>query len=242
MTRERNRTMRQRLTFLCAGALLVASSTAQAQDPAVPTESAPVVLSPDATAVVASGESRGLVVEIAEPEAQMAGPTGVLLSLVGRTPGIPILLHRLQGMETRPIAALVVENTSKQLLIGLAVSVTWTPPDGPPRRRVVPVVVAIAPGETRRVRLDESDAAQRLLGAQGLIEVAPAGARADDGMAWQQSPGHVWATSAATVACADADWQAQPTGTDLPDAISGAITRCGTDGRWRTLGDMESDR
>ena len=236
MTRERDRTMRQSLMFVfCAGALLVASSRAQAQDPAVPTESAPAVASPDDTAVVAPGEARGLLVQIAEPEAQVAGPPGVLLSLVARTPGVPVVLHALRGTETRPVATLIVENTSAQTLTGLAVSVTWTPAEGPARRRVLSLAAAIAPGEIVRVTLDDTEAAQRLLGAQGVIEVAPTGAGAADGTTWQQSPGPVWATGTTAVACADADWEAQPTGIDLPDPVSGAIARCEADGRWRAL-------
>jgi len=232
MTRERDQTMRQTVTvFLCAGALLVASH-AHAQDLTVP---------PDPALTVAPGEPRGLVVEIAEAEAQVAGPPGVLLSLVARTPGVPVRLHAVRGTDTRPVAVLVVENTSGQPLRTLAVSLTWTPLDGPARRRVVVLGVALGAGEIRRVTVSEDEAAQGLAGAQGVIEVAPAGARAVDETTWWYSPGRVWSTGAPTVACADATWAAQPTGTDLPDPTSGAIMRCDVDGRWRQL-DAEGAR
>ena len=225
MTKGLHATMRHARTIvLCAGALLVASGRAHAQDLSVPA-------APDIRSVVESPDDGEMA----------AGPPGMTLSVVTRTPGVPVVLHALRWTDTRPVAVVVVENTSARLLTGLVVSVTWTPAEGPARRRVVSLAVAIAPGETRRVTLGDSEAAQRLAGAQGVIEVAPAGARAADGTTWQQSPGPVWATGATAVACADADWEAQLTGTDLPDAITGSIVRCEADGRWLAL-DVEGPK
>lgn len=75
------------------------------------------------------------------------GPAGVTLSVVGRTRGVPVVLHALSGEEGSPLSAVVAENTSPLPLTQLTVSITLIPASGTARRRLITVPVELAPGE-----------------------------------------------------------------------------------------------
>jgi hypothetical protein len=183
------------------------------------------------------------VVTVAPEEDDTAfGAPGVTLSLVARTPGVPVVLHGVTGTADRPQARLRVENVAGVPLTGVVVAVTWTPPpgSGPSRRRLVRIDVPVPAGVTRTVPLPEAFGT-RLAGVIGDLELAPAGATTERGV-WAHSPGPVWRTGAAAVSCADADWNAVPSGTALPDAATGVIVQCAADGRWLAFGDAERAR
>jgi hypothetical protein len=180
------------------------------------------------------------VEELAVVEAE--GAPGVTLSVVGRTPGVPVVLHAVRGRGDSPIAGLTVENTATQALTHLALAVTWTPPGDTARRRVVVLPVAIPAATTTRVSLDGLDGASRLIGLTGAIEVALAGARTVDGARYRGSPGPVWGTGQSQIACADAQWQAYAKDAEMADQATGALVRCAADGQWRSLDGVDAER
>lgn len=69
-------------------------------------------------AVLATIEERAVV--------EAEGAPGVTLSVVGRTPGVPAVLHALRGRADSPIAGLTVENTAPQALSKTSPHPVWS--------------------------------------------------------------------------------------------------------------------
>ena len=126
------------------------------------------------------------------PTPVASGPEGITLSLVARTPGVPVALRRAEGRDTNPLAGVVVENTGQVPLVQVSLSVTFVPKDGRPRRRLIAAPVRLEPGLPTPVPLVGTDAAARLAGLLGTVEVALAGAQAADGRTWAQLKGAFW--------------------------------------------------
>ena len=109
-------------------------------------------------------------------EASEPGPAGVALSVVGRTPGVPAVLHAVRGTQTAPLSAIVVENTGPSPLTAITVSITWAPSNEASRRRLVVVPAPIAPGATARVPLRDVNRPIEHRGRRqaGEVEALPA--------------------------------------------------------------------